>query len=34
LKYFYFNPISREAARVLKEAIIDKLKLLGADIGG
>lgn len=28
-KYFYFNPISHEAARVLEEAIIDKLKVAG-----
>lgn len=28
-RYFYFNPISHEAARVLEEAIIDKLKVAG-----
>lgn len=28
-KYFYFNPISHEASKILKEAIIDKLKLSG-----
>lgn len=32
-KYFIFNPISHEAARVLEEAIIDKLKLANADAG-
>jgi len=30
-KYFYFNPISHDAANVLKKAIIDKLKLQGAE---
>ena len=28
-KYFYFNPINQEAARVLEKAIIDKLRLAG-----
>ena len=32
-KYFFFNPISHEAARVLEEAIIDKLKLASSDAG-
>ncbi len=34
LKYFYFNPISHEAAKLLKEAIIDKLKLSVVDKSG
>lgn len=31
-KYFYFNPISHEAARTLEEAILDKLKLANAAV--
>ena len=31
-KYFFFNPISHEAARILDEAIIDKLKLANAAV--
>ena len=30
-KYFYFNPISHDAARILKQAIIDKLKVAGVE---
>ena len=31
LKYFYFNPISHDAARILKQAILDKLKVAGVE---
>ena len=31
-KYFYFNPISRDASKAFEEAIIGKLKLLGIGI--
>ena len=31
-KYFFFNPISHDAARILEEAIIDKLKLANAAV--
>ncbi len=27
-KYFYFNPINQEAARILEEAVIDKVRLV------
>jgi len=32
-RYFYFNPISHEAARALEEAIIDKLKVASPNAG-